>query len=211
MRESAATQRVATNVQPREASSAPVVTLAPLVNHRLICLHSSGLPQRITNVVKYRNVLSSPRRSGRMLVTETRRSRLAKTVQYKIAYLIRMIDALDNPTMKVLLWLPVAALFLTAARRVHDHIRNSEPALERSGLAPGDGFVARRRTVVKTSCRVLRRFENVVAGFSPRSGSDAERGLQPATTFICPRYFASVALTVYVSDARIRCASVSRS
>ena len=63
MRESAATQRVATNVQPREASSAPVVTLAPLVNHRLICLHSSGLPQRITNVVKYRNVLSSPRRS----------------------------------------------------------------------------------------------------------------------------------------------------
>jgi len=57
---------------------------------------------------------------------------------------------------------------------------------------------------------IAKEFENVVAGFSPRSGSDAERGLQPATTFICPRYFASVALTVYVSDARIRCASVSR-
>src|SRR5262245_45991172 len=69
-----------------------------------------------------------------MLVTETRRSRLAKTVHYEIAYLIRMVDALDNSTMKVLLRPTMAGLFRTAACRVHDHIRNSEPALERSGF-----------------------------------------------------------------------------
>ena len=69
-----------------------------------------------------------------MLVTETRRSRLAKTVHYEIAYLIRMIDALDNPAMKVFFNLPVAAFFRTATRRVHDHVRNAEPALERSGF-----------------------------------------------------------------------------
>src|SRR5262249_37434228 len=103
-------------------------------NVHLIC-YPSVVAQRITNFAKYRNVLSSPRRSGGgVLVTETRRSRLAKTVHYEIAHLIRIIDALDNPTMKVLLPAPVAGLFPTAARRVHDHIRNSEPALERSGF-----------------------------------------------------------------------------
>src|SRR4051794_25602510 len=79
-------------------------------------------------------MLSSPPWSNGMLVTETRRSRLPETAHYKIAYLIGMIDALDHATMKVLLLLAMTGLFRTASRRVHDHIRDPEPALERSGF-----------------------------------------------------------------------------